>query len=147
MGMGDIYLYGKEEFIQIDRDYFLREPSHELDGFTYTPYTYPHPLTTLNNTSISFENTPSPVTFSLEQNYPNPFNPSTIINYKLEILNYVDLGIYNLLGQKVASLVSKKQPAGNYQVEWDATGFASGVYYYQIETGEYHDVKKMILLR
>jgi photosystem II stability/assembly factor-like uncharacterized protein len=91
--------------------------------------------------------TQNPDKFSLEQNYPNPFNPRTIINYKLPITNYVDLSIYNLLGQKVVTLVSEKQQAGSYQVEWDASGFASGVYYYRIEAGKFVAVRKMVLLR
>jgi predicted GH43/DUF377 family glycosyl hydrolase len=89
----------------------------------------------------------SPQEFVLNQNYPNPFNPRTIINYELPITNDVNLNIYNMLGQKVAILVSEKQSAGSHQVEWDATGFASGVYYYRIKVGEFQDVKKMILLR
>ena len=88
-----------------------------------------------------------PEKFVLHQNYPNPFNPTTIINYELPITNEVELSIYNLLGQKVVTLVSKKQIAGHHQVEWDASGFASGVYYYRIEAGEFVDVKKMVLLR
>ena len=59
----------------------------------------------------------------------------------------VEISIYNLLGQKVATLVSKKQSAGTYQVEWDAMDFASGIYYYRIEAGEYQDVKKMVLIK
>ena len=85
--------------------------------------------------------------FALKQNYPNPFNPVTTINYELPITNYVDLSIYNLLGQKVATLVSKQQTAGRYTAQWDATGFASGVYYYEIKVGNFRDVRKMILLR
>jgi predicted outer membrane repeat protein len=85
--------------------------------------------------------------FALYQNYPNPFNPITMINYQLPMTNDVELSIYNLLGQKVATLVNKPQQAGSYQVEWDASGFATGVYYYQIKAGEFQDVKRMILLR
>jgi hypothetical protein len=85
--------------------------------------------------------------FQLAQNYPNPFNPTTIINYELPITNYVDLSIYNTLGQKVATLVNEKRKAGIHQVTWDASGYASGIYYYKIETGEFQDVKKMILLK
>jgi hypothetical protein len=88
-----------------------------------------------------------PKKFQLDQNYPNPFNPKTIINYALRITNYVDLSVYNLIGQKVATLVSEKQPAGVYNVEWNASEFATGIYYYQIITGEFRDVKKMILIR
>jgi pectate lyase len=57
----------------------------------------------------------------------------------------VNLSIFNLNGQKVATLVNKKQPAGNYQVQWDASGFAAGIYYYQLVAGNYREVKKMIL--
>ena len=59
----------------------------------------------------------------------------------------VDLSIYNLLGQKVATLVNTRQQAGFHQVEWDAGHLSSGVYYYLIKTGEFQDVKKMILVR
>ena len=85
--------------------------------------------------------------FRLSQNYPNPFNPVTMINYQLPVTSSVDLSIYNLLGQKVLTLVSEKQRAGYHQVEWDASGFASGVYYYRIQAGEFQDVKKMVLIR
>jgi len=90
-------------------------------------------------------------TFRLDQNYPNPFNPKTIINYELPITNEIELSIYNLLGQKVATLVSEKQPAGKYQVEWDASGFASGIYVYRLNAmGRAQNMvqtRKLVLLR
>jgi hypothetical protein len=85
--------------------------------------------------------------YQLYQNYPNPFNPVTIINYELRITNYVNLSIYNLLGQKVATLVDKKQAAGRYLFEWDASDFASGIYYYHLKTVEFEDAKKMFLIK
>ena len=88
-----------------------------------------------------------PSQFFLAQNYPNPFNPTTIINYKLRLTSYVQLSIYNILGQRVVTLVSERQPPGNYKIEWDASGFASGVYYYEIKAGEIHLAKKMVLIR
>ena len=88
-----------------------------------------------------------PATFILSQNYPNPFNPVTTINYQLPKISELELSIYNLNGQKVTTLVSKKQPAGQHQVQWDASGFASGIYYYMIKAGEFRQVKKMILLQ
>jgi len=85
------------------------------------------------------------------QNYPNPFNPKTIINYELPITSEIELSIYNILGQKVATLVSKKQPAGRYQVEWDASRFASGVYFYRLSAeGRAQSVvqtRKLVLLK
>ncbi len=98
-------------------------------------------------TGIADEKSALPLEFALKQNYPNPFNPSTVINYELPTANIVELSIYNLLGQKVATLVSERKAAGDHQVEWDATGFSSGIYYYQIRAGEFQAVRKMILLR
>jgi hypothetical protein len=89
----------------------------------------------------------SPASFELSQNYPNPFNPTTAIGYQLSAVSQVELSVYNLLGQKVVTLVSERQQAGSHQVEWDASAFASGVYYYRLEAGEFVEVKKMILLR
>jgi len=75
-----------------------------------------------------------PEQINLFQNYPNPFNPVTVISYQLSAISEVDLSIYNILGQKVAALVNKKQPAGTYTVEWNAAGFASGIYFYRLQT-------------
>jgi hypothetical protein len=103
----------------------------------------------LGTTDIS--NKPStklPEEFGLDQNCPNPFNPVTTINYQLPINSEVDLSVYNILGQKVATLVSKKQPAGQYEVQWDANGFASGVYLYRLETDNgFIETKKLVLLK
>jgi hypothetical protein len=85
--------------------------------------------------------------YELYQNYPNPFNPITMITYQLPMTNDVDLSIYNTLGQKVATLVSGRQQTGHHQVEWDASQFASGVYYYQITTPDFVAIRKMILVR
>jgi len=92
-----------------------------------------------------------PKKFALYQNYPNPFNPKTVISYQLPKISIVELYIYNILGQKVAELVSEKQPAGMYKVEWGATGFASGVYLYRLsaqgETHNFSQSRKLILLK
>jgi hypothetical protein len=97
-------------------------------------------------------NSEIPDKFELFQNYPNPFNPSTTISYQLPVGGEVELTIYNLLGQKIRKLVNTKQPAGFYQVEWDGrddTGseVASGIYLYRWMTGEFVQVRKMVLLR
>ncbi len=89
-----------------------------------------------------------PKQFSLGQNYPNPFNPSTTINYQLAMNSVIDLSIYNLLGQKVATLVSLEQAAGSYNVQWDASNFSSGVYLYRLETDQgFMQTKRLILLK
>lgn len=88
-----------------------------------------------------------PLVFALEQNYPNPFNPSTMIKYSIPQDGFVNLFIYNLLGEKVATLVNNIQKAGRYEVNFDAGSFASGVYFYSIEAGSYKSVKKMLLMK
>ena len=88
-----------------------------------------------------------PDNYALLQNYPNPFNPSTMISWQLTDSRYVELSVYNILGEKVATLVSEKQQAGQHRFEWDASNMLSGIYFYRIEAGEFQDVKKMILLR
>ena len=88
-----------------------------------------------------------PEKFILYQNYPNPFNPKTFITYELPTITHVELSIYNLLGQQIVTLVNQKQTAGRYCVEWNAIAFASGMYYYRIEAGDFQDVKKMVLLK
>jgi len=88
-----------------------------------------------------------PSDFSLSQNFPNPFNPQTLIRYQLAAAGQVKLTVYNILGEQVAVLVSERQQAGLHQVLWDAGTFASGLYFYTLETPEFRDVKKMVLLR
>ena len=94
----------------------------------------------------SFENQ-IPGSHILYQNYPNPFNPKTIINYELGIRNFVSLKIYDVLGNEVAELVNEKQNAGSYSVEFDGSGIASGVYFYRLETNNFSEIKKMILIK
>ena len=88
-----------------------------------------------------------PDKFLLSQNYPNPFNPNTTISYWLSAASHADLSIYNILGQKIATLVSGQQQAGQYQVSWDASGLSSGVYFYRLVTAQHSQVHKMMLIR
>jgi hypothetical protein len=99
-----------------------------------------------NITSVK-ENSFLKKNYKLRQNYPNPFNPITMIRYQISRTNNVDLSIYNLLGQKVATIVSEKQSPGKYQVRWDASTLGNGVYYYRLSTDKYSDIKKMIFLK
>jgi hypothetical protein len=85
--------------------------------------------------------------FILLQNYPNPFNPTTKISYELPITSYVELSIYNIIGQKITVLVSESKPAGKYAIKWNASDYASGVYYYELRIKDYREVKKMILIK
>jgi len=98
--------------------------------------------------------------FSLSQNYPNPFNPSTIIRYSIprstefNSVPQTTLKVYDILGKEIATLVNESQKSGNYEVEFNASNFASGVYFYRLQSGNpdksgqvFTETKKMILLR
>ncbi|MFZ0390158.1 MAG: FlgD immunoglobulin-like domain containing protein, partial [Calditrichia bacterium] len=93
-----------------------------------------------------------PLTFTVAQNYPNPFNPATEIRYSLPAETQVEITIYNALGQRVKTLLSGRQAAGNYTVSWNATNdneqaVGSGLYFYRVKAGENTAMKKMLLVR
>ena len=88
-----------------------------------------------------------PDNFVLFQNYPNPFNPSTNIQYAISSRQIVSLKVYDVLGNEVATLVNEEKPAGIYEVIFNASNFSSGIYFYQLRSGSFIDVKKMILLK
>jgi len=116
----------------------------------------------LNPTSVQFEEN-LPEEFHLAQNYPNPFNPSTTIRFVIpnEVRNLKDfssqtprndntlvtLKVYDVLGNEVAVLVNENKPAGNYQIEFDASGLSSGVYFYSLMAEDIVQTRKMILLQ
>lgn len=86
--------------------------------------------------------------FELFQNFPNPFNPITVISYQLPAVSRVEISIYNILGQEVTTLVNRKQSAGIYKEKWDATGYASGVYFFRLKTDKgFVQTKKMLLMK
>ena len=93
-----------------------------------------------------------PTEYALSQNYPNPFNPTTQISFSLPTPGNVSLEVYNVLGQKVTTLVDGNMGAGNHVVEWDGknsagVGVSSGVYFYRIATDNFVDTKKMMMLK
>lgn len=98
-------------------------------------------------TEISENHIPLPSSVKLNPNYPNPFNATTTVKYALPDAGPVKIEIYDLLGRMVETLVDEEKQAGRHQVVWDASGYSSGVYFYRIETGDFTDTKKMILLR
>lgn len=90
------------------------------------------------------------ISYNLAQNYPNPFNPETIISFSIAKDGFVKIKVFDMLGKEIATLVNNYRTAGTYKVEFDANDFkklASGIYYYKIESGDFNDVKKMILLK
>jgi hypothetical protein len=102
-----------------------------------------------DTTTVGVEGEEPPIAneFRLEQNYPNPFNPSTVISYRLPVTSNVILKVYDVLGNEIATLFNEEKPAGEYEVEFNAHGLPSGIYFYQLKTGEFIQTKKMILLK
>ncbi len=88
-----------------------------------------------------------PTEFALQQNYPNPFNPTSVIEYSLPSSSHVLLELYNLLGQKIATLVNDVKAPGFYQVQVDGANLASGVYIYRLTAGQKTFVRKMALVK
>ncbi len=88
-----------------------------------------------------------PTSFRLSQNYPNPFNPSTTISYELPHNAQVSLAVYDILGRKMAQLVAEIQQAGRYEVVFSGVEFASGVYLYRLQAGDFVQTKKLLLIR
>jgi hypothetical protein len=88
-----------------------------------------------------------PLVYELAQNYPNPFNPTTKIEYSIPALSKVELKIYNIVGQEVATLVNEVQLAGVHHVKFDGMNLASGMYFYRLTAGDFVSVKKMVLLK
>jgi len=131
-----IYLYRLK---QIDND----------GGFKYSDSVEISTITKLESEVISLYH------FSLEQNYPNPFNPSTVISYQLSANSKVSLIIYDLLGNKVATLIDEEQIAGNHSVKFNATShiqrtthpLSTGIYFYQLHAGNFVATKKLVLLK
>jgi hypothetical protein len=102
------------------------------------------------NTSLALRlggNSSVPKEFALSQNYPNPFNPSTTIRYDLPVDTRVTLKLFNMLGQEVLTLVSEEQKAGYKSVQWNANNFASGVYFYRLQAGDFVTSKRLLFLK
>ena len=118
---------------------------HNWDGSSWvnntrTLYTYV-PVTAFN------EDVNSVNSYSLSNNYPNPFNPSTSIQYAISINQFVQLKVYDVLGNEVATLVMEEKLAGSYGVSFNASQLSSGVYFYRLQAGSFVETKKMSLIK
>ncbi|MBS1518937.1 MAG: T9SS type A sorting domain-containing protein [Bacteroidetes bacterium] len=100
----------------------------------------------LDNFLISDESV-LPLSYQLSQNFPNPFNPVTVINFQLPLNGTVKLSVFNILGQEVKTLLNDFRQAGNYSIEFNAADLSSGIYYYKLQTGNFSDIKSMILIK
>ncbi|MCK7520236.1 MAG: T9SS type A sorting domain-containing protein [Ignavibacteriales bacterium] len=85
--------------------------------------------------------------YRLNQNYPNPFNPTTTISFTIPATSNVSLKVFNILGKEVATLVNETKSAGNYSINFNASGLSSGVYFYQLTTDNFTSTKKFTLMK
>jgi hypothetical protein len=88
-----------------------------------------------------------PESYSLSQNYPNPFNPSTMIGFSILKAGFVKLTIYDIVGREVEILIAEELSAGVYRADFDASRYSSGIYLYRLETNDYVQTKKMMLIK
>lgn len=128
------------------------------DGSIYSIYFYdanngwvtgfdPPRIYHFTGTTSVEENNNIPIEFSLSQNYPNPFNPSTKISWQSPVGNWQTLKIYDVLGTEIATLIDEFKQAGKYDVDFNANGLPSGVYFYQLTAGSFIETKKLVLVK
>jgi flagellar hook assembly protein FlgD len=103
-------------------------------------------------TPVSNEDLVNPAVTQLQGNYPNPFNPETTISFSLKESQFVNIDIYNILGQRVKTLVANEMNKGTHSLIWNGTdnggrNVASGIYFYKMQAGKYSSTKKMILMK
>jgi hypothetical protein len=138
---------GATSYVVINYDRTAKPTYFNLKAdFSVGPVTYWSDSIKLPLTGIGTEAAP-PVRYVLEQNYPNPFNPATTIRYSLPHKSQVRLTVYNPLGQQVAILVQGQQEAGSYEVKFDGSNLASGVYFYRLQAGSFLEAKKLVIAK
>ena len=119
----------------------LRDHAARLRSMSYQEIAHPRPL------AVDMSQPTLPGEVKLFQNYPNPFNPTTVIRYELPQASEVKLVVYDVLGREVAVLVNERKLPGRYTVKFDATGVASGVYFYRLQAGSFVEVRKLVVLK
>ena len=132
----DLFYYGDTEISYLDE---LTWWFSYIPGYEYSVY--------YNGITDVKEKVTTPSKYTLAQNYPNPFNPSTKISYSLPNASHVSLKVYDILGNEITTLVNQKQSRGTYEVNFDASNLTSGIYFYQISTNNFSQVRKMMLLK
>ncbi|MGA2667548.1 MAG: M14 family zinc carboxypeptidase [Ignavibacteria bacterium] len=125
---------------RLNSDSYIQNTGWWVDDIKLTNYCIPPE-------AIPGKNKGMPDKFALGQNYPNPFNPATNIKFQLPRSEFVTITIYDVLGKKVATLLNERKNPGYYDVSFDGTNYASGMYFYKIEAGNFIDTKKMILIK
>lgn len=142
---GDLYYAELWNLSQSFTTDLLFNASHRLTALIYTAWL--HAGKPLPETAVEYALSANINSFELHQNYPNPFNATTTIKYRLMKQGYVEFKIFNSLGKEIVTLVEGYQSAGEYDIRWDAANLSSGLYFYQLQTGDWSDLKKILLIK
>lgn len=133
--------------LQPNTTYYWRVTRRFAGQSTFGGWYYPGWFHTASLTRITPIAGEVPKAFKLEQNYPNPFNPVTQIKFAIPKQEFVNLKVYDITGKEIKTLVNDIKSAGYYIVDFNASDFTSGTYFYKLEAGEFTEVKKMILIK
>lgn len=123
--------------------FFCATSDNFVPGLPYTGYE----LWKIGYSATSIDSESKNIDFRLNQNYPNPFNPSTTITYSISEQANVSLKIFDVLGEEVKVLLNERKPKGSYQIEFDASTLPSGIYFYRLQSGDYLETKKLVLIK
>ncbi len=126
---------------------YVSSLAFNLDGYVFAGTDAGVFRSVRSTTSVKRFSGKAPKMLSLEQNYPNPFNPSTTIRFSVSSPGFVTLKVFNTLGEEIATLVSDRLDAGTYSTRWNATHYASGVYFLRLRTGGFCETQKLVLLK
>lgn len=113
----------------------------------FNPIQFGIDLFTFTVEPASVDNEILPTTFKVFQNYPNPFNPVTTISYQIPERSFITIKVFDVLGNEVTTLANEEKLAGSYKIDWDASGYPSGVYFYELKAENFKETKKMILMK
>jgi len=130
----------------MNSEFRVQRYSPSFSGFIGKDMT-PGSYIELYHVGIREEGSGIPEKYNLHQNYPNPFNPSTTIRYEIPKSGLVTVKVYNVLGKEIETLINENQTSGVYRLNWNASDYPSGIYFYKIESGEFSKVMKMVLLK
>jgi hypothetical protein len=135
---GRVTVFGSDSVrLEVIDEFGVLVATHTVqDGFLPSP-----------TTAIAEELDEVPSEFALHQNYPNPFNPTTTFEFSLPGPRFATLKVYNILGEPVATLVEGNLPAGTHRTEWNASRLATGVYLYKLQTADFIETRKLVLLK
>ena len=150
MGYDGIYFEENDFFIQAEQNYHKStDITNNVDFIYMTEVVKAATAVLLSMEEVLSvnEETIIPSAYILKQNYPNPFNPTTTIEYTLPERGYVTIKIYNTIGETIAVLVNEEKTAGNHKIFFSAEKLSSGIYYYSMNSGNYSEIRKMVLLK